>query len=1045
MDDDQRKFIHDIWRSNTLGAACVGCPKRTEAASCRVSGGFYGSPITFVLDRPDDAGARSLRGFASTELGQMVQRACDYAAQELDIEFSWNYLYLTGAPHERTLKTVTEHCSRYLISRLTVLTDELDADAQHVLIPLGADAAAFFLGSKVKFDEVKSLAHPWPFGDREYTVVPSITPRTLFRSRGAVDVLAGDIATALRYALGIEEEALPEDDATKLTSGYVFPASDAELLELTETILNYTGKPGEGGVAPEDWPIAVDSETTGLKPWLEGHEPFAVSFAWNDGEATTIMLEHEQMEYSSSVARECVARILSSKKPKIFHNFKFDYKMLDLSAGFTTENVWFDTMLAAHFLRGNMTGFYGLGKLVPVYAPQYSGYKRMIKRSLRERVVRRIQSDLNQAAPDFEESYKISAFYPDIEYTPLIESLSDEALAEWSDKDVRKLFDKELLYVQAHAKLSGVLQRDEDETEATLKKTKSRARSKVRNLCKKYGVSTPDTVSDRDFDKELESDGGYENVPYDVLLTYAAIDASVTRQICKAQRAAAWKLGCEYAQRTRGKFERRAVLDDMMRVMRDECVRNSYALGQAEYLGIAIDAERSAMYREELSERVEATLCKMREITLDADFDPKKSADLEHVVRYVLSVPESKYQYTEKTSALSVTSSWIDARADDEDLDEHARAFFRELRAFKSAHKALTGFVEQLDTLSADDGRVHTHFNLNGTVTGRLSASRPSLQNFPLKMGRGDYPGHPGWNIKALFVPDGDIMWQLDIASAEIRVLAAYANDEGLTRAIIDGLDFHSFTASECFDYTYEEIVAKKDTDPEIKLMRTATKRVVFGLVYGAGPYTLAVQIFGELSEDLEQKQAQIQFAADTVDKIKARFPGIQAYTDETERYASQYGFARTYLGRYRRFDMRDVSAYAFSKAMRQAVNFRIQSTSAGLVNAQLCDVFEHRHEVPSLSLQLTVHDSMVGTCSVDDLPKLRGFFDRHIVEAIQTKFPWMTVPFAYDLEIGPTYGEKMPFEMYEAYAETQDSGAFIHGDKDFRDLARRCNLLPTT
>lgn len=1033
MNDEKRDTVHAIWRRNALGPACRGCPMREVAANCRVAGGYYGGDITFVLDRPDESGVLEPRGLPHTEVGRMLQRACDYAARALDIDFNWNYVYLTGAPHDRTLKSVTNHCAAYMLSRLVVLEDHRDRDTPHVLIPLGSDATAFFLGKKQSFEELRSLAHTWEHGQLDYTVVPSITPRTLFRSRGAVDVLASDIAMALRVVHGIEDE-LPAETSQALIRDYVFPTSDDALLELTEEIIAYTGKPGPDGVPAEEWPIAVDSETTGLKAWLDGHHPFAVSVSWDEGKATTILLEHEKMEYSPEVARECVVRLMACPKPKIFHNYKFDYQHIALKAGMSIKNVWFDTLLAAHFLRGDMSGFYGLGKLVPLYVPRYSGYKAMIKTALRQRVIDRIQENLNQEAPNYEESTTLAAFFPEVDYAPAIERLTEEQREAWRQDDLAKLFRCELAYIKAHV--------------GGDKKAKTRHRGKVRRLCKKYGVEVPDIIKDRDFDAELDSDGGYEHVPYDVLLVYAAIDADVTRQICKAQRAAAWEMGCDYHQRTRGQVTQRSVLDDMMRVMNDECVRLSHALGHAEYIGIAVDKERMGVYARELDVRVDKTTQAMRDILVWHDFVPSKSADLETAVRQRLSVPQNKFQYTEKTGALSVTSDWIDARADDDDLDASTRQFFRELRAYKSASKALSGFVDQLERLSADDERVHTQFNLNGTVTGRLSASRPSLQNFPLRMGKGDYPGHPGWNIKALFIPDGEVMWQLDIASAEIRVLAAYANDQALTKAILDGLDFHSFTASECFDYTYEEILAKKETDPEIKLLRSATKRVVFGLVYGAGPYTLATQIFGELSDDPEERERQVQFAADTMAKIKTRFSGIQRYTQETEMFASSYGFATTYLGRYRRFDMRDTSRYARAKAMRQAVNFRIQSTSAGLVNAQLCEVYEHLHELPGVNLQLTVHDSMVGSCKLDALPAMRAFFDRHIVESIQENYPWMPVPFAYDLEIGPTYGEKFPFEMYERYAATSSPAAFVHVgedgtyEKDYRELAWRCGLL---
>jgi hypothetical protein len=70
-------------------------------------------------------------------------------------------------------------------------------------------------------------------------------------------------------------------------------------------------------------------------------------------------------------------------------------------------------------------------------------------------------------------------------------------------------------------------------------------------------------------------------------------------------------------------------------------------------------------------------------------------------------------------------------------------------------------------------------------------------------------------------------------------------------------------------------------------------------------------------------------------------------------------------------------------------------------------------HEIGGEVL-LTVHDSMAGEIRRDCIPLMRAFFDHHIVDEVKRKFPWLPVPFKYDMEIGPTYGEMFDYAILE-------------------------------
>jgi DNA polymerase I-like protein with 3'-5' exonuclease and polymerase domains len=72
---------------------------------------------------------------------------------------------------------------------------------------------------------------------------------------------------------------------------------------------------------------------------------------------------------------------------------------------------------------------------------------------------------------------------------------------------------------------------------------------------------------------------------------------------------------------------------------------------------------------------------------------------------------------------------------------------------------------------------------------------------------------------------------------------------------------------------------------------------------------------------------------------------------------------------------------------------------------SQLCEIDEHLHELDG-SLLVTVHDSYVLEIPTENLQKLWDFFDYWVVDRVKERFPWLPVPFVYDFEAGPSYGE---------------------------------------
>jgi DNA polymerase I-like protein with 3'-5' exonuclease and polymerase domains len=99
------------------------------------------------------------------------------------------------------------------------------------------------------------------------------------------------------------------------------------------------------------------------------------------------------------------------------------------------------------------------------------------------------------------------------------------------------------------------------------------------------------------------------------------------------------------------------------------------------------------------------------------------------------------------------------------------------------------------------DGRVHASYSLHGTGSFRIAGDSPNLTQLPR-------PKH-GYNIRELFiVENGMVFMCFDFSSAEVKILGALCKDPELLRAIRDGMDFHSLSASKMYGIEYEVFVS---------------------------------------------------------------------------------------------------------------------------------------------------------------------------------------------------------------------------------------------
>ena len=119
---------------------------------------------------------------------------------------------------------------------------------------------------------------------------------------------------------------------------------------------------------------------------------------------------------------------------------------------------------------------------------------------------------------------------------------------------------------------------------------------------------------------------------------------------------------------------------------------------------------------------------------------------------------------------------------------------------FKKLTKISGTYLEGMVKHTWSDWSVRSQWNVDGAATGRLAAARPNLMQIP----RGD----TAKGIKKMFVPrtKGWNFMQFDLSQAELRGLGSFTGDQNLKKAYDEGLDLHTYTASNIFHTPIEEV-----------------------------------------------------------------------------------------------------------------------------------------------------------------------------------------------------------------------------------------------
>jgi len=283
---------------------------------------------------------------------------------------------------------------------------------------------------------------------------------------------------------------------------------------------------------------------------------------------------------------------------------------------------------------------------------------------------------------------------------------------------------------------------------------------------------------------------------------------------------------------------------------------------------------------------------------------------------------------------------------------------------YRELEKIRSTYVDGLIPEVTDEGKIHTHFNLFGTTTGRLSSEKPNLQNIPNKTDLGQ-------QIRDFFISKPSKKFVIsDYSQIELRVLAHLSKDIDMTSILKNkDSDIHSETAARIFSTKLSDVSQE---------MRRKAKEVNFGLIYG-------MEAFG-LSKSLNISQKE---ASELIDSYFSQFPKIKGFLDGVVKKAEKDTYTTTLLGRKRY--IRELSSSNFqvkAAGRRIAMNAPIQGTASDIMKLAMIKVSHKLNKIDGANLLLQIHDELIVETDEVHLDKVKKIVTKEMESALTLDVP---------------------------------------------------------
>jgi len=285
---------------------------------------------------------------------------------------------------------------------------------------------------------------------------------------------------------------------------------------------------------------------------------------------------------------------------------------------------------------------------------------------------------------------------------------------------------------------------------------------------------------------------------------------------------------------------------------------------------------------------------------------------------------------------------------------------------FRTYQKLLSTYINALPLLvDSRDQKIHTTFNQTVTNTGRLSSSKPNLQNIPIRK-------QSGKDVRRAFIPSrGDyVLMAADYSQIELRLIAELSQEDNMMEAFLNNEDIHASTASKVFKVDINDVTSE---------MRANAKTVNFGIIYGVSAFGLSEQ------STLNRKEA-----SELIKVYFETYPRLKSYMDDQVNFARENGYVETILGRKRYLrNINSRNSFIRGHDERNAVNMPVQGSAADIIKLAMIQVNKKMKELDlSSKMVLQVHDELVFDVLISEREKMSSLVKDIMENVYSTKIP---------------------------------------------------------
>jgi DNA polymerase-1 len=432
-------------------------------------------------------------------------------------------------------------------------------------------------------------------------------------------------------------------------------------------------------------------------------------------------------------------------------------------------------------------------------------------------------------------------------------------------------------------------------------------------------------------------------------------------------------------------------------------------LYKKESRGIEVDLKVLNEMEVNINKDLDKLLYQMTDI-VGVEFNPSSSAQLAVILFGIDTEKNSNARlmpysfnlkpknFTPKGAPQTALSVIWDIYTSESRIKKSAKEFCKYLYEYKKLEKLRSSFISGLREKLYNDNKAHPSFKAYGTDSGRLSCSKPNLQQLP------NADEDSVYKIRSLFRGSIDPatgkrkkIISADFSNLEMRILAHFSKDEILMAMFRNHEDAHGSTAVNMFNLECDASEVKKK-HPEL---RQAAKTINFMLMYGGGAKALHDNLkFDQFSpidlgadEYLKKYKLEdgVQVAQKYIDIYFEKYCGVAKFIRNQKNFARKHGFVYTLIKRKRRLP--DILSKNFAMASyneRLSVNSAIQGSAADITeSAQLRIDEDPWFEENGVYMLLQVHDELVFECP-----------EEHIEVAKEKLKRYMSHPFGDDVEL---------------------------------------------